>query len=52
MKATSALDTATEQAIMDEIYKVSEDKTLMIIAHRLSTIEKCDVKIDVSKLNG
>jgi len=51
-EATSALDTATEQAIMDEIYKVSEDKTLIIIAHRLSTIEKCDVIIDVSKLNG
>lgn len=50
-EATSALDTETEQAIMNEIYKVSEDKTLMIIAHRLSTIEKCDVKIDVGKLN-
>ena len=50
-EATSALDTATETAIMEEIYKVSQDKTLMIIAHRLSTIEKCDVKIDVSKMN-
>jgi ATP-binding cassette subfamily B protein/ATP-binding cassette subfamily C protein len=50
-EATSALDTDTEKAIMDEIYKVSEDKTLMIIAHRLSTIEKCDIKIDIGKLN-
>jgi ATP-binding cassette subfamily B protein/ATP-binding cassette subfamily C protein len=51
-EATSALDTDTEKAIMDEIYNISEDKTLMIIAHRLSTIKNCDVKIDVSKLNG
>ena len=51
-EATSALDTDTEKAIMDEIYKVSEDKTLMIIAHRLSTIEKCDIKIDVNRINN
>jgi len=51
-EATSALDTETESAIMDEVYKVSEGKTLMIIAHRLSTIEKCDIKIDVRKINS
>ena len=50
-EATSALDTQTEKAIMDEIYKISEDKTLMIIAHRLSTIEKCDIKINLDKVN-
>lgn len=50
-EATSALDTKTEKAIMDEIYKVSEDKTLLIIAHRLSTINKCDMKIDIEKIN-
>ena len=41
-EATSALDNETESIIMDEIYKVSEDKTLIIIAHRLSTIERCE----------
>ncbi|MGR8932922.1 MAG: ATP-binding cassette domain-containing protein [Gammaproteobacteria bacterium] len=40
-EATSALDNDTERKIMDEIYKVSEDKTLLIIAHRLSTIDRC-----------
>ena len=49
-EATSALDSATEEVIMDEIYKVSKDKTLIIIAHRLSTIERCDVKIDLNEV--
>ncbi|MCX6060741.1 MAG: ABC transporter ATP-binding protein [Campylobacterales bacterium] len=40
-EATSALDTAIEAKIMEEIYKISEDKTLIVIAHRLSTIKGC-----------
>lgn len=50
-EATSALDTDTEKAIMDEIYRASEDKTLMIIAHRLSTIQRCDIKIELGRIN-
>lgn len=41
-EATSALDIKTEAKIMNEIYKISATKTLIIIAHRLNTIEKCD----------
>ncbi|EGK8069620.1 ABC transporter ATP-binding protein, partial [Campylobacter upsaliensis] len=41
-EATSALDNESEAKIMDEIYKISRDKTLIIIAHRLSTIKNCD----------
>ncbi|HEG2927645.1 TPA: ATP-binding cassette domain-containing protein [Campylobacter coli] len=41
-EATSALDAESEARIMDEIYKISKDKTMIIIAHRLSTITRCD----------
>jgi ABC-type multidrug transport system fused ATPase/permease subunit len=40
-EATSALDAETEAKIMEEIYTLCADKTLIVIAHRLSTIEKC-----------
>lgn len=47
-EATSALDSRVEEEIMNEIYEISEKKTLIIIAHRVSTTEKCDkiYKID------
>jgi len=48
-EATSALDQEIESKIMDEIYDVSKDKTLIIIAHRLSTIERCE---KVYKINN
>jgi len=41
-EATSALDEEIEKEIMNEIYEISEDKTLIIIAHRLSTIDRCE----------
>ncbi|MDD5156708.1 ATP-binding cassette domain-containing protein [Sulfurimonas sp.] len=48
-EATSALDTDTEAKIMEEIYKIRNDKTLIVIAHRLSTIEGCET---VYKIEG
>ncbi|MDA7818257.1 ABC transporter ATP-binding protein [Sulfurimonas sp.] len=41
-EATSALDDDTEKEIMNEIYDICEDKTLIIIAHRLSTLNRCE----------
>jgi ABC-type multidrug transport system fused ATPase/permease subunit len=41
-EATSALDSGMEDKIMEEIYSIGKDKTLIIIAHRLSTIKNCD----------
>ena len=51
-EATSALDSETEEKIMDEIYRVSADKTLIIIAHRLSTIDRCETvyRLDNGKI--
>jgi ATP-binding cassette subfamily B protein/ATP-binding cassette subfamily C protein len=46
-EATSALDNDTEARIMDEIYDVSANKTLIVIAHRLTTVERCDRRIQI-----
>lgn len=46
-EATSALDSATEARIMDEIYDVAKNKTLLVIAHRINTIERCNRKINL-----
>lgn len=48
-EATSALDNETESQIMEEIYELSKDKTLLVIAHRLSTVERCDRRIEIGK---
>ena len=48
-EASSALDTKTEAALMDEIYAMQGERTLIIIAHRLSTIEKCDKTFRLEK---
>ncbi len=41
-EATSALDHDTESCIMNEIYQLARDVTLIIIAHRHSTVLRCD----------
>jgi ABC-type multidrug transport system fused ATPase/permease subunit len=51
-EATSALDTETEKLIMDAIYGLGRDKTIIIIAHRLSTVKNCDkvFRLEMGKL--
>jgi ABC-type multidrug transport system fused ATPase/permease subunit len=41
-EATSALDEQTEAGIMDSIYRLGDDITLLLIAHRVSTLSGCD----------
>ena len=41
-EATSALDNLTEQAVMEAVYNLSNEITIIIIAHRLSTVKACD----------
>jgi ATP-binding cassette, subfamily B, bacterial PglK len=42
-EATSALDIETEAKIVDEIFSIGQDKTLIVVAHRPSMIKNCDV---------
>lgn len=41
-EATSNLDQATEASVMEAIYDLEEDHTMLMIAHRLSTVEGSD----------
>lgn len=50
-EATSALDEETESSIMNEIYEIASDKTLIIIAHRLSTIRRCERVFEIENKN-
>ncbi len=42
-EATSAMDTLTEDAIIESIRNLKSEKTIIMVAHRLSTIKDCDV---------
>lgn len=48
-EATSSLDNANEERIMQEIYDTARSKTMLIIAHRLSTIARCDRIFKISQ---
>jgi len=41
-EATSALDQATEAGVMEAIYDLEEDHTILMVAHRLSTVKRAD----------
>ena len=47
-EATSALDNDTERRLMETIYSVSKNRTVIMIAHRLSTLNRCDRIINIS----
>ncbi len=41
-EATSALDNLTERAVMEAVYTLRKNLTIIMIAHRLSTVKNCD----------
>lgn len=41
-EATSSLDIAAEQSVMQAVNKLQGTKTILIVAHRLSTVENCE----------
>jgi ATP-binding cassette subfamily B protein len=47
-EASSALDHATEQAVMQAIDGLSRELTVVMIAHRLTSLKGCDRVIELS----
>ena len=41
-EATSSLDNLTEQDVIDAVYNMGKELTVIMIAHRLSTVKECD----------
>ena len=41
-ESTSALDTGTEQEIVEEINHLKGEKTMIVIAHRITTLQHCN----------
>lgn len=41
--SVSSVDTKTEESIINNLFKVREDKTTIFIAHRISTVRKMDL---------
>ena len=52
-EATSALDNKTEEELINNIYSLKNNYTLIMIAHRLSTLKNCKriFKIENGTLN-
>lgn len=46
-ESTSALDSDTEEAVMQAIEALSDDLTILIIAHRLTTLKNCSEIIEL-----
>ena len=46
-EATSSLDAKTEQALMEAINELDENKTIFMIAHRISTLSNCSKIIKI-----
>ena len=48
-ESTSAMDNATEDLLMESLYKHQDEITLIIVAHRLRTLKKCNKIIELKK---
>jgi ATP-binding cassette subfamily C protein len=47
-EATSSLDIGTEKDVMDAIYELPGQITMIMIAHRRSSLDRCDRIIDLT----
>jgi ABC-type multidrug transport system fused ATPase/permease subunit len=48
-EATSALETATEQSVMNTIDNLDRELTILMIAHRLTTVQHCDMIVQLER---
>ena len=48
-EATNAVDNLTEKAIMEEVYNIDKNLTIVMIAHRLSTVMRNVIKFFYEK---
>lgn len=48
-EATSALDNQTEMKVMQSIYNLNENMTIILIAHRFNILKKCDIIFKIEK---
>jgi len=47
-EATSALDNETESRIMDTVYDLEDNLTIILVAHRIDTLNRADKIIDLN----
>ena len=50
-EATSSLDQETEEKVMNNIYKLKGNKTMIIISHKLDILKHCDKIIQIKNKN-
>lgn len=46
-EATNALDSVTEQAVVESIESLGRDLTIIVVAHRLATLKNCDQIVEL-----
>jgi ATP-binding cassette, subfamily B, bacterial PglK len=46
-EATNSLDSNTESLIMEEVYGLDKNLTVIIVAHRLNTLQHCDTIYEI-----
>ena len=43
------MDTETEEIILNNLFKISQDKTTIIVSHRISSVKNADIVIVLEK---
>ena len=49
-EAFSSIDSYTKRGIIDGVYRLSGEKTVIMTAHRTKTLERCDRIFEIEKV--